>query len=58
MPKCNNYDPDNVFKRFQVVEFPTSYVGLSTTQVLDVDIDLSKSAYLKTMCEGKLMVSD
>lgn len=58
MPKCNNFDPDNVFKRFKVVEFPKSYVGLSTTQILDVDVDLSRSAYLKTMCEGQLMVSN
>lgn len=56
MSKCNNYNPDNVFKRFKVVEFPTSFVGLSTTQILNVDVDLSRSAYLKTMCEGRLMV--
>ncbi|KAJ8729394.1 hypothetical protein PYW08_000975 [Mythimna loreyi] len=58
MSKCNNYNPDNVFKRFKVVEFPTSFVGLSTTQILDVDVDLSRSAYLKTMCEGRLMNFD
>lgn len=56
MPGCDSYNPDNVFKRFKVVEFPVSFVGLSTMQPLDVEIDLSKSAYLKTMYEGNLMV--
>lgn len=56
MYECDRYDPDNVFKRFKVVEFPISFVGLSTTQYLDVEVDLSKSAYLKTMCEGNLLV--
>ncbi|XP_047042385.1 uncharacterized protein LOC124646308 [Helicoverpa zea] len=58
MSKCNNYNPDNVFKRFKVIEFPPSFVGLSTKQILDVDVDLRKSAYLKTMCEGRLMEFD
>ncbi|KAF9415601.1 hypothetical protein HW555_006809 [Spodoptera exigua] len=55
MSTCPSYDPDKVFQRFKVVEFPPSFVGLSTTQLLDVEIDLNKSAYLKTMCEGRLM---
>ncbi|CAH0700565.1 unnamed protein product [Spodoptera exigua] len=55
MSTCPSYDPDKVFQRFKVVEFPPSFVGLSTTRLLDVEIDLNKSAYLKTMCEGRLM---
>lgn len=56
MPKCPDYDPDKVFQRFKVLEFPPSFVGLSTVQFLDVEVDLKKSAYLKTMCEGHLVV--
>ncbi|XP_075991628.1 cilia- and flagella-associated protein 47-like [Anticarsia gemmatalis] len=55
MSVCLRYNPDNVFYRFKLVEFPISYVGLATTQFLDVDINISKSAYLKTMCEGRLL---
>ncbi|XP_023936629.2 uncharacterized protein LOC112044874 [Bicyclus anynana] len=55
MSSCYNYNLDNVFKRFQVVEFPISFVGLSTKRELDVEIDLIHSAYLKTFCEGTLM---
>lgn len=53
---CNFYNLDNVFKRFKVVEFPVSFIGLSTTRELDVDIDLNNTAYIKTICEGRLMV--
>ncbi|XP_022820920.1 uncharacterized protein LOC111352582 [Spodoptera litura] len=58
MPKCPDYDPDKVFQRFKVLEFPPSFVGLSTTQLLDVEVDLNKSAYLKTKCEGRLVKFD
>ncbi|CAG9784373.1 unnamed protein product [Diatraea saccharalis] len=53
--ECERYNPDNVFKRFKTIEFPTSFVGLSTTKVLDVEVDLNVSAYLKTMFDNKLM---
>ncbi|XP_013188791.2 uncharacterized protein LOC106133563 [Amyelois transitella] len=53
--ECELYQPDNVFKRFKVVEFPISFVGLFTTQLLDVEVNLQTSAFLKTMCNGKLM---
>lgn len=53
---CSSYNPDNVFKRFEVVEFPISFVGLSTTRELNVEIDLNNAAYIKTVCEGRLMV--
>lgn len=56
MPGCDGYNPDNVFKRFKVLEFPTSFVGLSTSQELDVELDLESSAFLKTMYEGHLWV--
>lgn len=56
MSVCELYNPDNVFRRFKVVEFPISFVGLSTTRELDVETDLNTSAYLKTMCDGRLMV--
>lgn len=55
--KCNLYDPDNVFQRLKVLEFPISYVGLSITQLLNLEFDLNTSVYIKTMCEGTLMVS-
>ncbi|XP_072937336.1 uncharacterized protein [Epargyreus clarus] len=55
MTTCNNFSPDNIFNRFKVVEFPVSFVGLSTTQELNVEVNLNRSAYLKTMCEGKLL---
>ncbi|XP_026727315.1 uncharacterized protein LOC113493508 [Trichoplusia ni] len=58
MLSCKNYNPDKVFQRFKVVEFPATFVQLSTSQVLDVDVDLNHSAYLKTMCDGKLMKFD
>ncbi|XP_026726969.1 uncharacterized protein LOC113493273 [Trichoplusia ni] len=58
MSSCNKYNPDKVFHRFKVVEFPASFVQLSTSQVLDVQVDLTCSAYLKTMCDGKLMKFD
>ncbi|XP_047544580.1 uncharacterized protein LOC125076895 [Vanessa atalanta] len=58
MSNCNSYNPDDVFKRFKVVEFPISFVGLSTTLELDVEFDLDTSAYLKTLCEGRLMKFD
>ncbi|KOB79187.1 Uncharacterized protein OBRU01_00922, partial [Operophtera brumata] len=57
MPECDRYDPDIVFKRFKIVEFPASLVGLSTTRPLDVEVDLSKSAYLKTTYEGNLLLT-
>nr|XP_053605097.1 uncharacterized protein LOC128672171 isoform X2 [Plodia interpunctella] len=53
--ECELYKPDNVFKRFKVVEFPISFVGLSTTQYLDVEVNLNNSAYLKTTCNGQLL---
>lgn len=53
---CVRYNPDNVFKRFKMIEFPTSFVGLSTTKALDVEVDLNHSAYLKTMCDNHLRV--
>lgn len=56
-PICELYDPDTVFEHFRVVEFPMSIVGLSTSQKLDLTVDFNKSAYLRTVCEGKLMVS-
>lgn len=56
MSNCVSYNPDNVFTRFKVLEFPISFVGLSTTLELDVEVDLNTSAYLKTLCEGRLMV--
>ncbi|XP_045766364.1 uncharacterized protein LOC123868056 isoform X2 [Maniola jurtina] len=55
MSSCNSFNLDNVFKRFKVMEFPISYVGLSTTLELDVEVDLNVSAYLKTICGGCLM---
>lgn len=58
MSHCQRYNPDNIFTNFKVIEFPISYVGLWTTQFLDLEIDLSKSAYLKTMCEGNLLVGN
>lgn len=51
------YNPDTVFQHFKVVEFPVSIVGLSTSQKLDLKVDFNKFAYLRTVCEGKLMVS-
>lgn len=53
---CNLFNPDNIFRRFKVVEFPITFVGLSTALELDVDADLNVSAYLKTNCDGHLMV--
>lgn len=53
---CNFYNLDNVFKQFKVVEFPISFVGLSTSQVLDVENDLNTCTYLKTIYDGNLMV--
>lgn len=53
---CEFYNPDNIFRRFKVVEFPISFAELSTTRELDVEADLYSSAYLKTTCEGHLMV--
>lgn len=53
---CNLFNPDNIFRRFKVVEFPITFVGLSTTLELDVDADLNISAYLKTNCNGNLVV--
>ncbi|CAG4944631.1 unnamed protein product [Colias eurytheme] len=58
MHSCNFYNLDNVFKRFKVVEFPISFVGLSTSQVLDVENDLTTCAFLKTIYEGKLLKFD
>ncbi|RVE50450.1 hypothetical protein evm_004875 [Chilo suppressalis] len=55
VPECNKCNLDTVFKRFKSIEFPTSFVGLSTIKTLDVEIDLSVSAYLKTMYNNKLM---
>nr|XP_034828771.1 cilia- and flagella-associated protein 47-like isoform X2 [Maniola hyperantus] len=55
MSACGSFNPDNVFKQFKVVEFPISFVGLSTTLELDVEVDLNISAYLKTICGGCLM---
>lgn len=54
--ECDRYNPDNVFKRFKMIEFPTSFVGLSTTKALDVEVNLTISAYLKTMCDNHLLV--
>ncbi|KAJ0181891.1 hypothetical protein K1T71_002613 [Dendrolimus kikuchii] len=51
---CYEYNPDNIFKRFKVVEFPISFVNLSTVQNLDVEVDLNTSAYLKTTHDGLL----
>lgn len=56
-PICEMYDPDAVFQHFRVVEFPMSIVGLSTSQKLDLEVNFNKFAYLRTVCEGKLMVS-
>ncbi|XP_059060425.1 uncharacterized protein LOC131853529 [Achroia grisella] len=53
--ECDCYKPDNVFNRFKLIEFPISFVGLSSTQYLDVEVDLNTSAYLKTMHAGKLL---
>lgn len=53
---CDQFRPDHVFQRFEVFEFPTSFVGLSTTMNLDLGADLTTSAYLKTMHDGKLLV--
>ncbi|CAD0196125.1 unnamed protein product [Chrysodeixis includens] len=58
MLPCKNYDPDKVFHRFKVVEFPKTFVQLSTSLDLDVETNLKNSAYLKTMCDGKLMKFD
>lgn len=57
MSECALFNPDKVFRRFKLVDFPTSYVELSTKQILDVEINLNTSAYLKTLCEGDLLVS-
>lgn len=56
MTLCESYNPDNIFRRFRVIEFPASFVGLSSTQDLNVEIDLHTRAYLKTMCKGSLLV--
>lgn len=53
---CEEYNPDNVFKTFKVVEFPISYVNLSTTQNLNIEADLNTSAYLKTTHDGQIWV--
>ncbi|CAH0603100.1 unnamed protein product [Chrysodeixis includens] len=58
MSSCKKYDPDKVFHRIKVVEFPMTFVELSTSLDLDVEVDLNNSAYLKTMCDGKLMKFD
>lgn len=55
-PICETYDPDTVFQHFRIVEFPMSIVGLSTSQKLDLNMDYKKFAYLRTVCDGKLMV--
>lgn len=55
--KCYEYDPDKVFRRFRVVEFPTSFVGLCTEDELELDANLATSTYLKTSYKGKLEVS-
>ncbi|XP_026757067.2 uncharacterized protein LOC113516796 [Galleria mellonella] len=55
MTACDRYKPDNVFNRFKMVEFPISFVGLSSTKYLDVEVDLSTSAYLKTTYDGNLL---
>ncbi|KAL4708064.1 hypothetical protein ACJJTC_009843 [Scirpophaga incertulas] len=52
---CTKYDPDNVFKKINLIEFPISFVGLSTTKILDVEKDLSVSIYLKTMYKNELL---
>ncbi|CAK1603077.1 unnamed protein product [Parnassius mnemosyne] len=56
MTVCLNYDPENVYKRLKVVEFPICIVGLSISKIIDIEeSDLYTSAYLKTMCQGALM---
>ncbi|XP_045521413.1 uncharacterized protein LOC123712396 isoform X1 [Pieris brassicae] len=55
---CSFYNLDNVFKQFKVVEFPISFVGLSTSQVLDVENDLNTCSYLKTIYDGNLIKFD
>ncbi|XP_063617555.1 uncharacterized protein LOC134790627 [Cydia splendana] len=55
MLPCDDFHPDNVYNRFEVVEVPTSFVELSTSIDLDVGIDLNTSAYFKTTCNGLLM---
>lgn len=53
---CEGYDPDHKFRRFRVVEFPVTLVGLSSTIFLDIDVNLKTTSYIKTLCEGKLVV--
>lgn len=54
--ECDCFNLDKVFQRFKIVEFPISFVGLSTTEDLDVQVDLNKTTYFKTLYEGVLMV--
>ncbi|XP_049867246.1 uncharacterized protein LOC126367638 isoform X5 [Pectinophora gossypiella] len=58
MSDCEAYDPNNVFKRFKLFEFPISFVGLSTTLPLDLEIDVTTSGYFKTINMGSLMKFD
>lgn len=54
--ECDRHNPDNVFKRFKMIGFPISFVGLSTSNTLDVEVDLTVSAYLKTLYDSQLLV--
>lgn len=56
MSDCDQYNPDNVFKRFKMIDFPVSFVGLSTERYLDVETNLARDSYLKTTCNGSLLV--
>ncbi|XP_045536041.1 uncharacterized protein LOC106719788 [Papilio machaon] len=54
MQNCDKYDPDNVFKTFELIEFPICFVGLTISKQIKVERDLYTSAYFKTMHEGTL----
>lgn len=58
MENCDKYEPDNVFKVFELIEFPICFVGLTLSKQIRVERDLYTSAYFKTMHEGTLMVGN
>ncbi|XP_037877716.1 uncharacterized protein LOC110386039 isoform X1 [Bombyx mori] len=53
--QCTRFNPDNIFQRFEVIEFPICFVGLSMTKILNVGVDLNSCAYIKTKHEGRLV---